>query len=164
VKISLLGFMGAGKTTIGRLLARRLDYTFYDTDKVIEEKTGMSIKKIFSLHDEKYFRSLETEVLKQIVEQNDDIVIATGGGVVLSDQNRSFLKKNTFPILLDVSPATAYQRLKNKDRPLLDSDDVFESIVRMMTERKNVYNVFSNKIDTVEKQPGDVVKGILQMI
>ena len=164
VIISLMGFMGAGKTSVGKILAKRLDYDLYDTDLVIREQTGLSIKKIFSIHGEEYFRCLESEVLKQIIEQNDDIVIATGGGIVLSEQNIYYLKKYTLPILLEVSPFAVYQRLKAKSRPLIETENQLESIKKLMREREELYNVFSNKIDSVKNSPEDVVEEILQLI
>ena len=162
MRISLLGFMGAGKTSVGKILARRLDYNFYDTDIIIEEKTGLSIRKIFSLHGEEYFRCLEAEVLKQIIEQNDDIVIATGGGIVLSDQNRYYLKKYTYPILLSVSPLAVHQRLKGENRPLL-GENTLEEIKKLMEEREEVYGEFSPAIETSDRSPDDVVQDILKL-
>ncbi|MGB4372095.1 MAG: shikimate kinase, partial [Halanaerobiales bacterium] len=97
--IALIGFMGSGKSSVGRELARRLAYSFIDTDQEIERKSRMTIPEIFKTYGEAYFRQLEEEVLVEIIENNKEMVLATGGGIILSESNRSILREKTTIIL-----------------------------------------------------------------
>lgn len=164
MKIALLGFMGTGKSSIGKLLAEKINFKFIDTDKYIEKKTGLSIPEIFSDYGEKHFRQLESKYLKEISDMEDDLVIATGGGIILSAQNRELLKLKTFPILLTASPQVIYQRTRKGERPLLRTDDPFAEIRRLLKERTPYYREFINSIDTDGKDKQQIVEEILNTI
>ncbi len=123
MKIVLTGFMGAGKTATGKILARRLNFEFVDTDSIIEEKAGQSIKEIFQLHGEQFFRSLEKKVVGEVARK-DGVVIAAGGGAILDPENRKNLKKNGIVIFLMVSPDWVRKRVAgDASRPLLNTSD-----------------------------------------
>ena len=115
--------MGAGKTTVGRQLAKRLGKTFYDADREIEARTGVSVAVIFDIEGEAGFRKREVEVLDQLTAL-DDIVLATGGGAVLDPRNREHLRDRGFVVYLHALPAVLWQRTRtDKSRPLLQGGD-----------------------------------------
>ena len=104
MKISLVGFMGTGKTTVGKKLADKLNLEFLETDSMIEDKTKKSIPEIFSQNGEDYFRTQEKNILNKIIDEKENFVLSTGGGIVISPQNRQLLKNRTHAILLKASP------------------------------------------------------------
>jgi len=115
--IILVGLMGAGKSTIGRNLAKRLNKEFYDSDKVIEERTGVDIARIFEIEGEEGFRDREAQIIEELC-QLEDIVLATGGGGVLREQNRTNMKKYGQVIYLCTSAELLYSRIRfDKSRP-----------------------------------------------
>jgi shikimate kinase len=139
----LVGFSCSGKTTLGRNVARRLRLTFVDSDRYIEEITGRSIPDIFREDGELGFRAIESEAIRQImVEQNQ--VVSTGGGAFVSPDNRDTLRNGNLVIHLQVRPETVVDRLRNsksgRPRPLLDTPDPLERVVELMAERKDAYS------------------------
>ena len=138
--ISLIGFMGTGKSAIGRSISRDLGYRFIDTDRYIEEAMGRTITEIFIQIGEKSFRELEKEFLKKIVT-GENQVIATGGGIVLSKENRDLLKSTTFVVCLKATPKTIYYRTKRKNtRPLLRTQKPLKKINQLLKQRKGLYD------------------------
>ena len=111
MKVFLVGPMGTGKSTTGRNLSERVDYDFYDTDKLIEKAEGRKIKDIFEQDGEDYFRQKESEALSE-TKTLRNVVIATGGGIVEKKENRLFLEKEDKVIFLDSSPERQYERTK----------------------------------------------------
>jgi shikimate kinase len=160
--IYLIGLMGAGKTTIGRQLAKALQLPFYDSDKAIEEQTGVDIPTIFEYEGEKGFRAREQNMIKELT-QIDGIVLATGGGVILKESNRQILKDNGFVVYLQCSIDKILQRTKrDMQRPLLHSDDPRKTIEALFTEREAFYLSCSDfKIETSSMQSKAVVQKIL---
>lgn len=139
-KLVLIGYMGAGKTTIGRRLSQELQVPFYDTDSYIEEKQGRCISDIFAENGEEYFRCLETEYLKELLEQEGDGVLSTGGGLPLRRENRELLGKMGCTVYLQVSKDTVLERLKeDTTRPLLQVADREARIEEMLRVRHPVY-------------------------
>ncbi|MGP1446067.1 MAG: shikimate kinase [Candidatus Limimorpha sp.] len=121
-RIFILGYMGAGKTTIARRLAQRLGWRFFDTDKMVEESTGLSIDEYFKKNGEGAFRQLETKVL-QCTAELDHVVVSTGGGTPCFNQNMDWMNKHGFTVFVQVSAESAVSRLlssKNR-RPLLEN-------------------------------------------
>lgn len=165
MKVSLIGFMGSGKSTVGKLLAQRLDLKFLETDNIIEKKEGKSINEIFSSAGEKYFRRLEEKVLEDIVHKHKDFVLSTGGGIVLSKKNRKLLKKSTFPVFLETSAEEIYKRtINDNNRPLLKTDDPLKTINKLLQERKSNYYQFSCIINTDNKNPEQIVHEIINIM
>ena len=118
--IILIGFMGAGKTKVGKLLAKTLGYGFVDMDELIEEREGLPIKEIFEKRGEKYFREKEKEWLKRL-SLLEKIVLSPGGGIILSPENRKRLRKMGKVFYLKASPKAILERVKNEShRPLLE--------------------------------------------
>lgn len=165
MKVSLVGFMGTGKTTVGKLLARNERLTFLETDRLIEKQENKTISEIFSEYGEKYFRQLETEVLHRIINEKDDFILSTGGGIILAAENRRLLKEKTYPVLLQASPEEIYSRLKNDDqRPLLEGENPRQKIRDLLEKRKEYYLEFENRIDTEKKDPRVVARKIKKML
>ncbi|WP_029933603.1 shikimate kinase AroK [Thiomicrospira pelophila] len=134
--IFLVGPMGAGKSTVGRFLAERLGYEFIDSDHEIEERTGVTIPMIFDIEGETGFRQREMTVIDELT-QRPNIVLATGGGVVLAEDNRRALRSRGFVIYLRSSVESLVQRTKNdRNRPLLQTDDP-EKVIRQILEARD---------------------------
>jgi len=145
----LIGFMGSGKSTVGRELAKVLEMTFVDTDHYIENKEKMKIKEIFALKGEKYFREIEAKYVREISKMNNT-VISTGGGVVASDTNIMLLKRSGFVIYLDCTVECIYMRVSRRNtRPLLnDAEDLHSRIVELLSERVGNYKKYmDDKVD-----------------
>ena len=161
--IYLIGLMGAGKTTIGRQLAKALCVPFYDSDKVIEENTGVNIPTIFEYEGEEGFRTREQNTIEQLTEL-DDIVLATGGGAIIKEQNRNALKQRGFVVYLQCSVDKILQRTKrDNQRPLLHTENPRERLEELFAEREPLYISCADfKIDTGIMPSKAVVKTILK--
>ena len=161
--IVLVGPMGSGKTTVGRQLASKLNQDFFDTDHEIINKTGVSIDHIFDIEGEKGFRRRESEVLESLCDMNN-IVIATGGGVVLLPQNRLVLKNAGVVVYLSSSVEQLLRRTaKSKTRPLLEnSSDREKTITEIVNARDKYYReVATIVIDTTGKKLNEVIDIIM---
>jgi shikimate kinase len=144
--IILIGPMGAGKTTIGRHIAQVLNFDFYDSDKEIEERTGASIPLIFELEGEEGFRKREQDVIKELV-QKKCIVLATGGGVVLRENNRQLLKRSGVVVYLHAEVGQLLERTSmDKNRPLLQTADPKAKLKKIMCEREPFYRELADII------------------
>nr|WP_188668255.1 shikimate kinase AroK [Legionella impletisoli] len=137
--IFLIGPMGAGKSTIGRTLAKELKLEFYDTDEVIEERSGADISWIFDVEGEEGFRKREQKVIEELTQKNN-IVLATGGGVVMSPENRNALAARGTVIYLKASLQQQFERTKrDTKRPLLQTDDLEQRLETLKEEREPFY-------------------------
>ena len=137
--IYLVGPMGAGKSSIGKRLAKRIDREFYDSDRVLEERTGVAITTIFELEGELGFRNRETNILKDLVQLNN-AVIATGGGVILRETNRKLMKSSGTIVFLQTSIDTQLKRTRHdKKRPLLQTGNRRAKLMALAKERDPVY-------------------------
>jgi len=137
--IFLVGPMGAGKSTVGRQLAKALGRSFFDSDKEIEKRTGVSISWIFEMEGEEGFRAREHKVIDEL-SQLKDIVLATGGGAVLSESNRRLLRARGNVIYLSASAEQLSRRTsKDKSRPLLQTENPKQKIVSLLAERGPLY-------------------------
>ena len=161
--IILIGFMGSGKTTVGKILAERLGIELIDTDKWIEQKQKISIKDIFAIHGEDYFRLLETELLKALCDTDEMKIIATGGGMPLREENQLLLQKMGNIVYLKADAETIYKRIRNdKNRPLLQTPDPKLKITELLSERTPIYEKIAEiTIDTNNKTLNQVVDEIL---
>ena len=164
MRIILIGFMGVGKTTIGKIIAKKLKLNFVDMDNYIEKREGKSISKIFEEYGEQHFRELESESLKDLIK-SDNIVISTGGGIVTTKENSDILKKEKIVIFLDANTQTILNNLSKEidKRPLLsNSNNVEYTISNLLNERYEKYNSICDiKIDINEKNIEEVVSQIL---
>jgi len=159
--IFLTGFMGTGKSTVGKILATRLGYIFVDLDSCIVEKEGCSINEIFSKKGESYFREIEKEQLRCLVGKNFQVV-STGGGVVIAPENRLDMRRSGVVINLVAEPEILLKRLREEtERPLLNGAKSLDMIKKMLSERENWYADADIRIDTSGKNVEDVVREIL---
>ncbi len=158
--IVLIGYMGAGKTTVGKYIAGKYGYRFIDTDEYIVEKTGMSINEIFATKGEDFFRRLETSVLEELKGKLSGCVISTGGGLPLRSENAVLLKKIGKVYYLKADADTIYERVKDStDRPLLSCDNPYKRISDMLLERNPKYESAADIIiDTVDITLEDITK------
>lgn len=139
--ISIIGFMGTGKSAIGRNVAGELDFKFIDLDRYIEKNLGMTIREYFSTYGEREFRKIEQFYLGEVLNNDDKQVISTGGGIVLLDENRKLLKGQSYVVSLKANAKTIYYRIKrNNKRPLLRTQKPLKAINQLMKERKGLYD------------------------
>lgn len=151
MRIFIVGAMASGKSSIGVKLAKSLHLDFFDTDHMIEKKTGVNISWIFEKEGEKGFRSRE-ELAMEEISKKDNFVIATGGGSILSKKNRSIIKKGDHVIYLMVSIKTQLKRtMYNKSRPLINVDDKEKTLRAIAKDRAKFYE----KIATIKINPND---------
>ena len=151
--IYFVGLMGAGKTTIGRLLAKHLDKEFYDTDHEIERRTGVKIPVIFEVETETGFRRRETSIIEEL-SQLQNIVMATGGGAVISAENRNQLAMHGTVIYLRATVDELWHRTRNdKHRPLLQTNDAHAKLTQLYAERNPLYSEVADLIVDTGGQP-----------
>ena len=154
--------MGAGKTTVGMELAKKLNYKLIDTDHSIENDQSREIKDIFSQDGESFFRNLETLKLKELANV-ENAVISTGGGIILKDENRSILN-NLFTIYLKADFENIFNRIKqDPSRPLLLTDDPYNTAKDIFKSRQSVYESFKIHVRTDNKTPQQVVEEIINL-
>ncbi|WP_227765928.1 shikimate kinase [Zhaonella formicivorans] len=162
--IVLIGFMGTGKSSIGRQLAKVLQKDFIDTDQEIERLTGLTIPRIFAKHGEVRFRSEEKLMVKKVAKR-ENCVISTGGGVVLAPENVAELKKNGILICLSASPETILARIgRGSNRPLLRKKKSIEEIRRLLEDREPYYRCADFYIDTTGLQTSEIIEKIVQLL
>lgn len=146
--IILVGFMGTGKTSVGRRLSRCLEMPYLDTDEIIEQSAGRRITDIFAQHGESYFRELESEAVQKI-SGLDKHVISTGGGIVLRAGNLEILKRNGLVFCLTATSEEIWTRVKNEThRPLLKAPEPVEKIRKMLEAREAYYALADYTIQT----------------
>lgn len=158
--------MGTGKSTVGNLLAKRTRREFFDTDKLIEKRAGKTIAEIFSQDGEARFRDLESEVIGEL-SSRDRLVISTGGGAVLRDDNVRALKQEGFLICLEATPESIHRRLaRARNRPLLPSDpsERLERIRELLSERSERYRAADLSFDVSHKASKHTAEEILSRI
>ena len=159
--IVLIGFMGSGKSSIGKLVAGRMGFQFMDTDAVIAKRAGMAIPAIFAQFGEERFREMETAAIESLA-QFTRCVIATGGGAVLQERNRALLRELGFVVCLTASEETIYERVaRNSKRPLLQTENPRETVTKMLAARQSLYQETADlMLDTTtfsREQAGDAV-------
>ena len=165
MKIFLIGPMGSGKSTIGKVLSERLEYDFYDTDKLVEKVVGKKIKEIFEQNGEQYFRLKESEELDK-TRKLKNAVIATGGGIIENEKNRLFLKEEKKVIFLDSSIERQYDRTKeSQKRPLLNNGDSMKILKNLYQKRLSFYKEVSKlKISMDNLTEGKILEKILDFL
>jgi shikimate kinase len=163
--IFLVGPMGAGKSTIGRVLAFELNRQFRDTDRVIEDRTGADIPWIFDMEGEAGFRERETAVLADLSTELD-LVIATGGGIVLRPENRRMMKESGYVCYLTASTEQLVERTsRDKKRPLLQVENPRQKIIELLEQRDPIYRESADFIiNTDKRSPKMVAQEIVRLI
>jgi len=162
--IILTGFMGTGKTTLGRLLAEKIGYEFIDTDALIEKQISQTIAELFEEQGEAAFRKLESDLVEGLA-QKEGLVIATGGGLVLDPSNVAVLSKTGKIICLTASPEEILARVaKQQDvRPLLQEKDPKAKIIDLLQQRDSVYRQFP-QLSTSDSSPDKLIGELLKLI
>lgn len=165
MNIFIVGPMGSGKSTVGKIISNELFLNFYDTDDEIESRTGASIDWIFDLEGEKGFRKRESSILTEMVEKNS-IVLSTGGGIILSSNNRDLLSSRGTVFYLSTPISVQVERTaKDKDRPLLKDGDPFKILSKLHEDRKNLYDSVSDHIiETEKKTSQEVADEIIKLV
>lgn len=160
--IVLVGLMGAGKSTIGRHLSKRLKMTFHDSDTAIEQRTGVSIATIFEIEGEAGFRAREEQMIAELCDY-ENIILATGGGSVLSEKNRQVLQHSAHVIYLSTNAEQLYMRIRHdKSRPLMQTEDPLQTLTDLLTIREPYYlEVADSIIKTGQQRVSVVIKKIL---
>ena len=161
--LTLTGMMGVGKSTIGKILAKKLNYNFVDVDKLIEAREGSSISLIFKNKGEKYFRKIESEITLSELKKNN-LVISLGGGAFINNSIRKNAKKFSISFWLDVPIDKLIKRLKkNKQRPLLSGKNTNETIKKIYFKRKKIYYEADYRIKCNSLNSEEIVKIILSL-
>jgi len=161
--LTLTGMMGVGKSTIGKILAKKLEYKFVDVDRLIEKKEGLSINSIFKSKGESYFRKIEKEITMTELNRSN-AVISLGGGAFLDDVIRKSSKKLTVSFWLDVPINDLIKRLtKSKQRPLLFKQITNETVKKIFFSRKKIYSMADYRIKCKSLKPGEIVNKILSL-
>jgi shikimate kinase len=163
--IVLTGFMGTGKTTVGKLLARQLDYDFFDTDELIQERAGKTVPEIFQEMGEAVFREMEAAVARELAGRQS-LVISTGGRLMLDAGNAAALGRTGRVFCLVAAPEEILDRVTrdtDQERPLLVGPNPWERIMALMAEREAGYREFT-MIDTTGKDPEAVLEHIIRML
>lgn len=162
--IFLTGFMGSGKSTVGRRLAQQLGLVFVDLDHEIEQRDGRLIRDIFSQDGESFFRHVESETLRTVCSSATSAVVATGGGIVVNSENRMLMRFAGLVVNLQVDYASVAQRLaKDQSRPLLKNKDE-SAVTALMAERLTAYADADIVIDTAQKTPQGIVAEIIRWL
>jgi len=162
--IFLTGFMGCGKTSVGRLLSKRLGYRFVDLDEVIVRQAGASVKEIFAAQGEAAFRRLESQALQRVAS-GSGVVVSTGGGAVILVANLAVMREAGSIVNLTASVEAIAARLKgDSERPLLEGDASVERIRNMLEAREQFYADADLRIDTTAKTVGAVAVEILESL
>ena len=163
--IFLVGMMGAGKTTVGRLLAKRLGKTFHDCDHEIEARTGVRVSVIFEIEGEPGFRKREAEELRRLAAL-EDIILATGGGAVLDPGNRALLKARGLVVYLHAQPKDLWQRTRHdKSRPLLHTADPRARVEELYRGRDPLYREVADLVvDTGRQSVNVLVNQLLEQL
>ena len=162
--VVLTGLSGAGKSTVGRLLAERLCVGFVDTDLLVEKHTGRSVQEIFDKLGEAHFRSLESQMLRVSLD-GPPVVIATGGGMMMSTGNRELVSKRAIGIWLQVDPTTAAARcLSSEERPLLAGSDPAATLRKLLEARREGYAEAAYTFQTDGLKPDVVANNIQRTI
>jgi shikimate kinase len=163
--VFLIGPMGTGKSSIGRALAKEMKRPFYDVDETIEQKTGASVSWIFDVEGEEGFRLREKRVVDELT-QKSNIVLATSGGAILDADNRAYLASRGTVIYLKTSLAEQFERTKNDSkRPLLQVDNLEETLKNLHTERKDLYSSLADvTFDTDQVGIKNVVSQIMEYL
>ena len=159
--IFLVGPMGAGKSTVGRQLSRSLKKRFIDSDKAIEERTGASISLIFDVEGEEGFRRRERAMIEELTAL-DDVVLATGGGAVMDEENRAHLMSRGFVVYLNAPAMLLVERTaRDRSRPLLQTEDPEQRVRELLAERDPVYRqVADTVVETDRRSARHVVREI----
>lgn len=166
MKIFLAGFMAAGKSTTAKIIAEKESFKFYDSDDVIEQREGKKISEIFNEDGEQYFRRVEKETILDLYNNEEDAVIALGGGAVLDDQLRNILIAQAEIFCIDVSAEEVIKRCEDSEivRPLLEVENPLQKVRDLLNLRKSAYNEIPEHVDSSNNNPEEVAEIIMSRL
>jgi len=160
----LVGFMGSGKSSVGRILSAMTGFSLVDTDTLAAKEAGMSIPEIFQRHGEEHFRKIETEVLRNLVGRLG-LVVATGGGIAVSPENRDLLRQIGPVFWLDAETEQLHQRVKNSRRPLLQTKNPRQTLEDLYQSREPLYRAVSDtRIDSTRLTHRQTAETVLAFV
>jgi XRE family transcriptional regulator, aerobic/anaerobic benzoate catabolism transcriptional regulator len=164
--IALLGLRGAGKTTVGRRLARRRRVPFVELDRRIEEAADLSLGELFSLHGEDYYRRIEREVLQEVLAEGRPMVLATGGGVVASPDTFAMLRRSAVTIWLRATPENHWNRVVGQGdrRPMADHPQAMADLRGLLAAREPLYSMADHVVDTSALPVAAVVDAVVKAL
>jgi XRE family aerobic/anaerobic benzoate catabolism transcriptional regulator len=164
--IALLGLRGAGKTTIGRKLAKRRRVPFVELDKKIEEAADLSLGELFTLHGEDYYRRLEREVLQDVLAEGKPMILATGGGLVASPETFAMLRRTATTVWLRASPEDHWNRVVRQGdrRPMADHPQAMADLRSLLALREPLYALADHTVDTSSVSANDVIEVLDQQL
>jgi shikimate kinase len=161
--VALIGLMGAGKTTLGKLLGKRLAKTFVDSDVEIVRVTGVEIATIFEIEGETAFRDREESVIAELLSRSNHL-ISTGGGVVIREGSRRALQQNALVVYLHALPNTVWSRIKHhRGRPLLATNDPLKRLEQLYAERDVLYRAAAHIVVDVSNEPPGTIAGKIEL-
>lgn len=163
--IFLVGFMGSGKSTVGPLLAKKIDYHFVDSDELVEQKAGKSVAQIFSEDGEPTFRKAEESVIQAVFEK-PNVVCALGGGALKSPRTRELLRDGLL-VLLECPPEVLMERVKETDRPILrgfEGKALLSRIESLLEDRQSQYDLAEIRQDTDQLGPSEIAESLAEKI
>jgi shikimate kinase len=159
--LALIGFMGTGKSSVGRLVASNLHFTFLDTDDVIEARAGATIAEIFKHQGEAAFRLMESRIVEEL-KRREKTVISTGGGLPVNEENMASLKSHALTICLWASPDKILHRVKDQlHRPLLNEPDPLAKIRQLLAEREKFYRAADVLVNTEFRALREVAQQVM---
>lgn len=164
--IALLGLRGAGKTTVGRRLARRLRVPFVELDQRVEKAAGLTLSEIFALHGEQYYRRLERETLEQVLSEARPLVLATGGGIVASPETYALLKRRALTVWLRANPEDHWNRVVQQGdrRPMADHPQAMAELRRLLAAREPLYAQARHQVDTSRLDSESVIRAVAALV
>ena len=164
--IALLGLRGAGKTTIGRRLARRLHVPFVELDRRVEEAAGLGLDEVFALHGEEYYRRLERETLEDVLREDRPLVLATGGGLVTSPDTYALLRHRALTVWLRAHPEEHWNRVVQQGdrRPMADHPEAMAELRRLLAAREPLYAEAAHTVATSGRSADDVARRIEDLV
>ncbi|HUG54725.1 MAG TPA: shikimate kinase [Vicinamibacteria bacterium] len=164
--VALLGLRGAGKTTIGGRLARRLRVPFVELDRRVEEAAGLALDEVFALHGEDYYRRLERETLERVIEDGHSLVLATGGGIVTRPETFALLRQVALTVWLRADPEDHWNRVVQQGdrRPMADHPAAMAELRRLLAAREPLYAAAAHTVETSGREPDEVVRAIEALV